>query len=141
MTTISISILHIKLLNGTVNRLLKLRFIVSLLVLQNLIETKRCCFQRRPKENCLEYKSLFGEGSDVFVVAAKDSIWKMPKMNFGNQPRDGGYFVIKEDEYNQIVSEEPELKKWLYPYMVLMNLLKAKNAGAYGLNTLRRRTL
>ena len=66
------------------------------------------------------------EGSDVFVVAAKDSIWKMPKMNFGNQPRDGGYFVIKEDEYNQIVSEEPELKKWLYPYIGADEFIKGK---------------
>ena len=41
------------------------------------------------------------EGSDVFVTAAKESLCGMPKMNFGNQPRDGGFFVIKGVEYRE----------------------------------------
>lgn len=66
------------------------------------------------------------EGDDVFVVAAKNSLWGMPKMNFGNQPRDGGYFVIKEDEYQEIVSKEPLLKKWLHHYIGADEFIKGK---------------
>lgn len=33
-----------------------------------------------------------------FVVAQKEAICDVPKMNFGNQPRDGGNFVISEEE-------------------------------------------
>lgn len=43
------------------------------------------------------------EGSDTFVIAMKESLDGMPKMNFGNQPRDGGYFVIKEEEYQEMI--------------------------------------
>ena len=66
------------------------------------------------------------EGSDTFVVAAKDSLWNMPKMNFGNQPRDGGHFVIREDEYHEILEREPELKKWLHPYIGADEFIKGK---------------
>ena len=66
------------------------------------------------------------EGDDVFVVAAKDSLCGMPKMNFGNQPRDGGYFVIKEEEYQKIIANEPELKKWLHPYIGADEFIKGK---------------
>ena len=51
------------------------------------------------------------------MVAAKNSLQGMPKMNFGNQPRDGGHLVIQQDEYNEILKNEPDLEKWLRPYI------------------------
>lgn len=66
------------------------------------------------------------EGDDIFVVASKESLCGMPKMNFGNQPRDGGYYVIKEDEYQEIVKKEPEVEKWLYPYIGADEFIKGK---------------
>ncbi len=57
------------------------------------------------------------EGPNSFVTAQKQAICDVPKMNFGNQPRDGGYFVIKPDEYQDIISKEPQLAKWLHPYI------------------------
>lgn len=66
------------------------------------------------------------EGDDVFVVAAKESLCGMPKMNFGNQPRDGGFFVIKEDEYQNIMEKEPGLQKWLHPYIGADEFIKGR---------------
>ena len=66
------------------------------------------------------------EGADNFVEAEKDSLCEMPKMNFGNQPRDGGHFVIQEDEYHEILSKEPELRKWLHPYIGADEFIKGK---------------
>lgn len=66
------------------------------------------------------------EGDDIFVVAAKESLCGMPKMNFGNQPRDGGFFVIKEDEYQDIMKKEPGLQKWLHPYIGADEFIKGK---------------
>lgn len=66
------------------------------------------------------------EGDDIFVVAEKESLCGMPKMNFGNQPRDGGFFVIKEDEYQDILEKEPELQKWLHPYIGADEFIKGK---------------
>lgn len=47
-------------------------------------------------------------------------------MNFGNQPRDGGNFVIKEDEYKEILSKEPNLRKWLHPYIGAEEFINGK---------------
>lgn len=66
------------------------------------------------------------EGEDIFVVAEKESLCGMPKMNFGNQPRDGGFLVIKEDEYDDIMEKEPELQKWLHPYIGADEFIKGK---------------
>lgn len=66
------------------------------------------------------------EGEDIFVVAEKESLCEMPKMNFGNQPRDGGFFVIKEDEYHDIMEKEPELQKWLHLYIGADEFIKGK---------------
>lgn len=66
------------------------------------------------------------EGTDSFVVAEKDSLCGMPKMNFGNQPRDGGHFVIQEDEYHEMLKKEPGLEKWLHPYIGADEFIKGK---------------
>ena len=66
------------------------------------------------------------EGSDAFVVAAKEALWDVPKMNFGNQPRDGGHFVISPDERAELLSKEPELEKWLHPYIGAEEFIKGK---------------
>lgn len=72
------------------------------------------------------------EGEDIFVVAEKESLCGMSKMSFGNQPRDGGFFVIKEDEYHDIMEKEPELQKWSILILVQMSLSKEKNVGVCG---------
>ena len=66
------------------------------------------------------------EGDDTFVVAAKDALWYVPKMNFGNQPRDGGFFVISPEEREEILAKEPALAKWLHPYIGAEEFIKGK---------------
>lgn len=66
------------------------------------------------------------EGSDTFVVASKTALWDVPKMSFGNQPRDGGYFVISPAEREEILSKEPDLGKWLHPYIGAEEFIKGK---------------
>ena len=66
------------------------------------------------------------EGEDTFVVAAKDALYNVPKMNFGNQPRDGGHFVISPEEREEILSKEPGLEKWLHPYIGAEEFIKGK---------------
>lgn len=66
------------------------------------------------------------EGEETFVTAQKEAICKVPKMNFGNQPRDDGNFVIKEEEHDEILKNEPNLSKWLHPYMGADEFIKGK---------------
>ena len=66
------------------------------------------------------------EGTESYISAQKESLCPVPKMNFGNQPRDGGYFVIKSEEYQEILKREPDLKKWMRPYIGADEFLKNK---------------
>lgn len=66
------------------------------------------------------------EGSNTFVTARKEPLCKVPKMNFGNQPRDGGNFVIDEEEYNELLKKDKTLEKWLHLYIGAEEFLKGK---------------
>ena len=66
------------------------------------------------------------EGENTFVTAQKEVLCDVPKMNFGNQPRDGGHFVINEDERNEILKKEPDLEKYLHLYIGAEEFIKNK---------------
>jgi len=66
------------------------------------------------------------EGTDCFVVAAKEAICDVPKMIFGNQPRDGGHFILTEEERDDILRREPALEKWIRLYMGADEFIKGK---------------
>ena len=68
------------------------------------------------------------EGEDIFVVAEKESLCGMSKMSFGNQPRDGGFFVIKEDEWKK----SQNFRNGSILILVQMSLSKEKNVGVCG---------
>ena len=57
------------------------------------------------------------DGPDCFVEAQKNPLCDVPKMNFGNQPRDGGNLIVSEDDYHEMVKQEPSIVKWLHPYV------------------------
>lgn len=66
------------------------------------------------------------EGDDTCVLPQKNTISDVPKMNFGNQPRDGGFLVVKEDEYNDLLLKEPDIIKWLKEYIGAEEFIKNK---------------
>lgn len=66
------------------------------------------------------------DGTDISVEPHKDAINGAKKMNSGNQPRDGGHFVIKEQEYNYIVKNHKEVMEYLHPYIGADEYIKNK---------------
>ena len=66
------------------------------------------------------------EGPDKFITAEKNPICEVPKMNFGNQPRDGGHFVISPEEYEEIINSKDSAKDWLRPYIGSAEFIQGK---------------
>lgn len=66
------------------------------------------------------------ESRDYFVTAQKIALCDVPKMSFGNQPRDGGHFVISSDERAELLMKEPALEKWLHPYIGAEEFINGK---------------
>lgn len=68
-------------------------------------------------QECENISPYLLPGDNSFVTAQKDALCDVPKMNFGNQPRDGGFFILSEDESAQLSSEDPAAAKWIRPYV------------------------
>ena len=86
------------------------------------------CFSNKAREK----KALFGNngskvvesispylvaGDNTFVVARKKPICKVPEICFGNQPRDGGFFILTDEEKAEVLQKEPSLTKWIRLYV------------------------
>ena len=65
-------------------------------------------------------------GPNVFVVATKDAAAWLPKMNFGNQPRDGGHFILSPEERDAILAAEPEIERWIRLYIGAEEFIKGR---------------
>lgn len=67
------------------------------------------------------------EGDDTFVVSQKTPLCDVPQMNFGNQPRDGGHFVLSEEEKESLIQQEPSIARWIRPYIGAEEFIKQKS--------------
>ena len=67
------------------------------------------------------------EGDNTFVVSRKTPLCDVPTMNFGNQPRDGGHFILSDEEKADVLSKEPQLAKWIRPYIGAEEFIKQKS--------------
>lgn len=78
-----------------------------------------------------EYEDIKGEPHEIsvrninpYLVDANDlvmtrralPICKVPKIKFGNQPIDGGWLTLNEEEKNVVLSKEPSIKKFIRRY-------------------------
>ena len=66
------------------------------------------------------------EGDNTFAVSQKTPLCDVPQMNFGNQPRDGGHFVLSEEEKNEMIQQEPSIVRWIRPYIGAEEFIKQK---------------
>ena len=67
------------------------------------------------------------DGPEILVLARKKALCDVPVMNFGNQPRDGGFLVIKtEDELNEILSSDPSAASWIHTYLGAVEFINNK---------------
>ena len=67
------------------------------------------------------------EGDDTFAVSQKTPLCDVPQMNFGNQPRDGGHFVLSEEEKESLIQQEPDIARWIRPYIGAEEFIKQKS--------------
>jgi len=57
------------------------------------------------------------EAPTVFIHNRSTPLFKVPPMNYGNMPRDGGGLVLTEEERAQIIALEPLAEKWIRLYL------------------------
>lgn len=57
------------------------------------------------------------EGNEKIVTERKNRIDNLPKLVFGNMPRDGGYLILDQDEYSFFVVNYPSSSKILSQFL------------------------
>jgi hypothetical protein len=57
------------------------------------------------------------DAKDIFIEPRTNSICNVPKIKFGNQPIDGGFLLLDEEEKQKALSEEPEITKFIRKYI------------------------
>ena len=53
------------------------------------------------------------DAPDTWIDSRSKPLCDVPDMIYGSKPTDGGFLFIKEDEYNEIIANEPEVAKYI----------------------------
>lgn len=67
------------------------------------------------------------DAQDLFIKAQTKPICKVPEMNFGNMPADGGEFLFTDEEKNAFLQIEPNAAKFMKPLLSASEFLNGKN--------------
>jgi len=57
------------------------------------------------------------DGPDVFLQNRAAPLSKVPPMRFGSMPRDGGHFILSDEEKNELLAREPDAKPYVRSYV------------------------
>ncbi|MDD5181408.1 MAG: DUF559 domain-containing protein, partial [Gallionellaceae bacterium] len=57
------------------------------------------------------------DAPDVFLEKRSVPICVVPEIRFGNQPIDGGHFILSEDERAELLKHEPDAEKFIRPFL------------------------
>jgi hypothetical protein len=83
-------------------------------------------------KSIFDYEDIKGEAHEIkvkninpYLVDAKNiiinkrsnSVSDVPKIKFGNQPIDGGWLILDEQERNEAIQNEPFIEKYIRPYI------------------------
>ncbi|MDR2641732.1 MAG: N-6 DNA methylase [Planctomycetaceae bacterium] len=57
------------------------------------------------------------DAEDVFIESRQFPICDVPKINFGNQPIDGGFLLLTPEERERAIRDEPAVEKFIRRYV------------------------
>ncbi|MBQ9354451.1 MAG: class I SAM-dependent DNA methyltransferase [Clostridia bacterium] len=75
---------------------------------------------------CDNINAYLTPGENFFVEPVSKPICNVPAMKFGSMPRDGGGFVLSEEEKDELIAKEPLSEKWIKPYIGAAEFLNNK---------------
>jgi hypothetical protein len=56
------------------------------------------------------------DAPNIFIVNRGKPISDVPPMRFGSMPRDGGNLILTDEECGELITQQPEARKWLKRY-------------------------
>ena len=71
--------------------------------------------------------SYLMDAEDKFIESRSTPICDVPQIRFGSMPRDGGGFVLTDEEKEELIKKEPLSAKWIHPYIGAYEFLNNKS--------------
>lgn len=75
---------------------------------------------------CSNINGYLVDAPNVALYNRGTPLCDVPPMNFGNMPRDGGGFILSEDEMKDLVAKEPLAQKWIHLLLGAVEFLNNK---------------
>ena len=66
------------------------------------------------------------DAPNIFVCSRSKPLCNVPPMYLGNKPSDGGNLILSEAGRTEILSREPELEKFIHPYIGAVEFINRK---------------
>lgn len=71
--------------------------------------------------------SYLTDTADIFVESIPKPICNVPAIKFGSMPRDGGGFVLSDEEKAELIKKEPLAERWIHPYIGAYEFINNKS--------------
>jgi hypothetical protein len=78
------------------------------------------------EKNAKNINPYLVEGDDLIIESRNNPMCKIPKMNFGNMPLDGGNLIIEDSEKEEFLRKEPNAKDYILPLVSAREYLNGK---------------
>lgn len=75
---------------------------------------------------CKNITPYLTDGENFFIETRSKPICPVPPMRFGSMPRDGGGFVLTQEEKGELIQKEPIAQKWVRRYVGATEFLNNK---------------
>jgi len=75
---------------------------------------------------CKNISPYLTDTPNVFIESRSTPLCKVSPIRFGSMPRDGGGFILTEDERIELIKHEPLADRWIKPYIGAVEFLNSK---------------
>jgi len=89
-------------------------------------------FDNKPKK-AKNINGFLIDAENIIIDNRTKPISNVPEMDFGNMPNDGGNFLMTIDEKDEILKKEPNLSKYIRPYLGSIEFINRKERYCFWL--------
>ena len=89
--------------------------------------TKKALYDNDLVKYVENINSYLAEAPDIFIESRSNPLCDIPKIRFGSMPRDGGGFILSDEEKDELLKKEPLAAKWIRPYVGAYEFINNKS--------------
>ena len=89
--------------------------------------TKKALYDNELVRHVDNINSYLAEAPNIFVESRTKPLCDIPKIRFGSMPRDGGGFILSNEEKDELLKKEPLAEKWIRPYLGAYEFINNKS--------------